>query len=81
MQTDIKAVKALANFRLQVELTDGRKGVFDLGPHLQQPSLSALRDEAYFEQVSVFYGAATWPGGEDIAPATLAAGLLAEQPA
>jgi len=81
MQTDIRVVKPLSNFRLQVELTDGRKGVFDLGPHLHEPAMAALRDADYFAQASVFYGAVTWPGGEDIAPATLAAGLLAEQPA
>jgi hypothetical protein len=79
MQNDIRAIKAVADFRLEVELVDGRRGVFDLGPCLHQPALAALRDVAYFVQVSILYGAATWPGGEDISPATLAAGLRTEQ--
>ena len=79
MQTDIKIVTPRADFRLQVELTDGRRGVFDLSPHLSQPAMAALREEAYFRQVSLLYGAATWPEGEDISPATLAAGLRAAQ--
>ena len=79
MNSDIKTVKPLPGFMLEVELTDGRRGVFDLSPHLSQPAMAALREEAYFRQVSLLYGAATWPEGEDISPATLAAGLRAAQ--
>jgi hypothetical protein len=43
MQTDIKIVKPLEDFGRQVELSDGRRGVFDLTPYLPQPALAALR--------------------------------------
>lgn len=75
MDIDAKSIKPLPDFKLQVELVDGRTGVFDLSPHLHLPGLSALRDADYFRQVQVLFGAATWPDGEDIAPATLAAEL------
>ena len=81
MDTDIKTLEPLPDHKLEVELTNGRRGMFDLRPHLHLPALAALRQPAYFNQVSVFYGAATWPGGEDIAPATLAAELQAPHPA
>ena len=79
MNTDIKTIKALADFKLQVELADGRRGVFDLRPHLGHPGMAALADPAYFNRVTVLLGAATWPGGEDIAPETLAAQLQSLQ--
>lgn len=81
MNTDIKTIKPLRDFRLEVELADGRRGVFDLRPHLGHPGLAALADPVYFKRVTVLLGAATWPGGEDIAPETLAAELQSLQAA
>ena len=78
MNTDIKTIKAMADFMLWVELVDGRSGLFDLKPHLARPGLSALKQPDYFDKVDLLFGAATWPGGEDIAPNTLAAELRVE---
>ena len=75
MQHDVKQVSPLPDFLLQVELENGRRGVFDLKPYLQMPGFKALRDPVYFGQVQILCGAATWPDGEDIAPETLAAAL------
>lgn len=75
MNNDAKSVTALPDYTLHVELVDGRVGVFDLKPHLALAGLAALRDPGYFGQVHVLFGAITWPEGEDIAPATLAAEL------
>lgn len=75
MNADAKHIKALPNFLLQVELVDGRSGKFDVSPYLDHPGFEALRDPTYFGRVQVLCGAATWPDGEDIAPATLAAEL------
>ncbi len=80
MDIDIKTVQPLPDYCLEVELVDGRKGVFDVKPFLALPALAALRDPAYFARVRVFHGAATWPQGEDIAPACLAAELRALHP-
>lgn len=81
MDSDLQTVAPLPDHCLEVQLADARRGVFDLKPHLHLPALAALRDPAYFAQVKVFYGAATWPNGEDIAPATLARELRALHPA
>lgn len=81
MQNDIKHLSPMPDFMLQVELEDGRRGVFDLKPYLQLPGFKALRDPAYFSQVNILCGAATWPDGEDIAPDSLAAALKALQAA
>ena len=75
MQHDVKQVSPLPDFMLQVELENGRRGVFDLHPYLQMPGFKALCDPAYFSQVQVLCGAVTWPDGEDIAPEILSAEL------
>jgi hypothetical protein len=81
MKIDVVHVRAMAGHRLEVELADGRRGVFDLRPHLDRPGLRALRDEQYFARAGTLCGAVTWPDGEDIAPETLVAELQLTQPA
>lgn len=73
MSFEAKKIEPLPDFKLQVELANGQQGCFDMAPHLALPGLSALRDPAYFSRVSILYGAATWPDGEDIAPESWAA--------
>ena len=81
MQDDVKSVKALPGFKLQIELSDGRAGIFDMRAHLDHPGLTALTNPTYFAQVHVLLGAPTWPNGEDVAPSTIAAELQATLPA
>ena len=76
MYWDVRAVKALANYRIYVELEDGRHGAFDLKPYLDRGVMRELRDEHYFRQVGIVFGAVTWPHEQDIAPETLLAGLI-----
>jgi Protein of unknown function (DUF2442) len=68
-------VKPLADYQLYVELVNGQKGVFDVAPFLTKGALKELLDESYFQQVSITFGAVSWPNGQDIAPQTLANGL------
>ena len=75
MDWDVTTVRALPDFTLEVDLADGRHGVFDLRPFLDRPGLQRLKDPAYFSQVGVRLGALTWPHDEDVAPDTLAANL------
>lgn len=75
MYWDVKKVQPLPNYQIQVELEDGRRGVFDLAPYLGHGQFRALQDLNYFNQVGILFGAVTWPNGQDIAPETLIAGL------
>lgn len=77
MHWDVKTVQALPDYKLAVELADGKRGVFDLRPFLARPGLQRLKDPAYFMLVGIRLGALTWPHDEDIAPDTLAAHLEA----
>ncbi|AOS85093.1 hypothetical protein BIU88_10120 [Chlorobaculum limnaeum] len=71
MYWDAKVVKPLPDYRLYVEIEDGRRGVFDMKPYLDFGVFRELRDEHYFNQVGILFGAVTWPHEQDIAPETL----------
>ena len=73
MYWDVKVVKPLPDYRLYVEIADGRRGIFDVKPYLDHGVFRELRNLAYFNQVSIVLGALTWPRQQDIAPETLLA--------
>ena len=76
MYWDVKNVKPLPNFRIYVELEDGRKGIFFFSSYLNRGIFRELRDVHYFNQVGILFGAVTWPNEQDIAPETLLCGLV-----
>jgi hypothetical protein len=67
MYWDVKTVKPLPDFRIYVEIEDGRKGIFDLKPYLDHGVFRELLDVHYFNQVGIVLGAVTWPHEQDIA--------------
>ncbi len=71
MYWDAKVVKPLPDYRLYVEVEDGRRGVFDMKPYLDLGVFRKLKDKHYFNQVGILFGAVTWPHEQDIAPETL----------
>ncbi len=75
MYWDVKTVKPLPDFRIYLEIQDGRKGVFDMKPYLNKGIFRELNDVHYFNQVGILFGAVTWPNEQDIAPETLLAEL------
>jgi hypothetical protein len=75
MYWDVKTVQPLPEYRLYLEIQDGRKGIFDMSPYLDRGVFRELRDINYFTQVGVLMGAVTWPHEQDIAPDTLLAEL------
>ena len=75
MYWDVKIVKPLSDYRLYLEIQDGRTGVFDMKPYLDTGVFQELKDVRYFNQVSIVLGAVTWPHEQDIAPETLLAEL------
>ncbi len=73
MDWDAKLVKPLPDYRIYVELVNGRKGIFDLKSYLERGVMRELKDVRYFSQVGILFGAITWPHEQDIAPETLLA--------
>ena len=75
MYGDAKIVKPLSDYRIYVEIEDGRKGLFDMKPYLDHGVFSELKNVHYFNQVGILFGAVTWPHEQDIAPEALLADL------
>lgn len=76
MYWDVITVTPLSDYRLYVEIADGRRGIFDVKPYLDHGVFRKLRNTDYFGQVGIVLGAVTWPHEQDIAPETLLAELV-----
>jgi hypothetical protein len=78
MYWDVERVEPLDDYRIHIELVNGREGTFDMRPYLEHGVFRELKDLDYFRQVRVVLGAVTWPHGQDIAPETLYAAVTGE---
>ena len=68
--------------RLGLSFNDGDRAEVDVLPLLSGPVFEALRDPAYFAQVSLdaVCGTVVWPNGADFAPEALRALIRGESP-
>ena len=73
MYWDVKKVKPLSDYKIYVEMQDGKNGIFDMTPYLDHGVFKELKNINYFNQVYILFGAVTWPNEQDIAPETLIA--------
>ncbi len=73
MYWDVTLVKPLPDYKIYVEIENGKKGVFDLKPYLEKGVFRELKNIYYFNSVGLLFGAVSWPNGQDIAPETLLA--------
>lgn len=64
-------VKALKNHQLYVELSNGKKGTFDVTPYLDKGVFSELKDEDYFKQVKPLFIGISWPNQQDFSADTI----------
>ena len=75
----VTEVEALPGFRLRVAFADGLTGTVDLCGLIHSPKagvFTALADPSLFAQVTLDYGAVTWPGELDLAPDAMHAAIL-----
>jgi len=62
------SVEPLDDYKLRVELSNGRKGVFDVSKFVGSGVFRELTDPKYFRRVYVDYGTVVWPNEQDIDP-------------
>jgi hypothetical protein len=63
------SVKPLESFYLEIEFADGACKVIDIGPFIGKGISAALKDKAYFHQVTLEDGGGiAWPNGYDFCP-------------
>lgn len=64
-------VKTAEHFQIHVRFVDGTQGKVDMHQLVHSPAagvFAPLADKELFNQVSLSYGAVTWPGDIDLAP-------------
>ena len=71
MLPEVTQVRAGTDYRLEIDFSDGKKGVYDCRPLLNFGVFRELQDPAYFQQVKVENGTVAWPNEQDICPDTL----------
>jgi hypothetical protein len=69
----VRTVKAVGDFRLDIEFSDDTRGERDFSfiRNESGPMLEPLKDSAYFRRVFVEDGVPTWPNGYDWDPIAL----------
>ena len=66
------SAKPLGNFEIEVEFSDGTRGVISLKDRLFGPVFEPLKDPDFFARLSIDeFGVICWPNGADIAPDAL----------
>ena len=76
----VASVEALPVYRLRVRFLDGFEGIVDMSALIASPNagvFAALADTETFNRAFVALGAVCWPGGLDIAPDAIYAGIKA----
>lgn len=61
----------MGNYKLGIELSNGRKGVFDVSPYVDKGIFVELKDNAYFRSVRPAFGGIMWPHEQDFIPETI----------
>ena len=76
----VASVEALPGYRLRVRFLDGLEGVVDMSALIASPNagvFAALANSEVFNRAFIALGAVCWPGGLDIAPDAIHAGIKA----
>ena len=71
MNPRVKHVSALADYKLEIEFTNGEQGIYDCAHLLNFGVFKELKDQNYFSKATVLDGTVTWPNEQDICPDTL----------
>jgi len=79
MYWDVVEVKPEPHYCLFVRFKDGVAGRVRLRPEGLTGALAPLRDQQFFEQVFIDYGAIAWPGEIDLAPDAMYAQVASQR--
>lgn len=71
MNPRVKKVVPLSDYKLDLEFTNGERGIYDCSPILDFGIFRELRDKNYFQRAEVREGTVAWPHEQDICPDTL----------
>ena len=71
MTPDVVQVRALLDYKLQIQFANGELKIFDMKPYLAYPAFSDLYHDNLFLSARVDNGTVAWTDEIDISPDTL----------
>jgi hypothetical protein len=73
MLRNVKKVKYLERYKLELHFTNGKIKIFDMEDRLRNAKnmFIPLKDIEFFKQVKCEYGTIVWPNGVDLCPDVL----------
>jgi hypothetical protein len=74
------SVEPLGDYRLRIQLSDGRRGIFDVSPYTDKGVFHELKEPNYFRRVKVAFGGVIWPNEQDFSAETIEYELKEELP-
>jgi len=71
MNPRVKNVVAQEDYKLQIEFTNGERGIYDCAGLLDFGVFKEFKDKSYFRMAKAVAGTVVWPHEQDICPDTL----------
>ncbi len=71
MNPRVQSVKVLKDYKLELEFSNGEKGIFSMQPYLDYPVFLPLKDYALFSTAKATMGFVSWNDDIDMSPDTL----------
>lgn len=71
MNPEVKFAEAMPDYKLKIQFVNNETREFDVTPFLDKGIFTELKDENYFNQVRVSFGAVEWPNEQDFSKDTL----------
>ena len=67
----VVSVDPIEDYKLRIEFSNGRKGIFDVSPYIETGIFVELKDKAYFRSVRPAFGGVMWPHEQDFSAETI----------
>lgn len=67
----VNYVEAKEDYVLLVQLSNGKKGYFDVKPYLDKGIFTELKDKSFFTSVRLAFGGVVWPHEQDFSADTI----------
>ena len=65
------SVDPIEDYKLRIEFSNGKKGIFDVSPYVDKGVFVELKDYAYFRSVRPAFGGIMWPHEQDFSAETI----------
>jgi len=65
------SVEPIEDYKVRVEFSNGRKGIFDVSPYIDKGVFVELKDMAYSRSVRPASGGIMWPHEQDFSAETI----------